>query len=150
MTIISRSSLADRGTAVVFVDRTGQQQPPLHFPIGGHLLAFLSSLENGLLPTGRLQPPLSHVKSFSKSGKCHSECEERCMKTEENQICSFVAYPDFGSRKDFQSIIFFTYNQTIDLNNPYKSYIKIINLTAVLAQIINSQQTIDKNKSNMK
>jgi hypothetical protein len=34
------------------------QQPPIHFPQGGHLLAFLTCLENGLLPHGQLDPPL--------------------------------------------------------------------------------------------
>lgn len=36
----------------------GVQQPPIHFPQGGHLLAFLTCLENGLLPHGQLDPPL--------------------------------------------------------------------------------------------
>jgi len=43
---------------VVLVGQDGVQRPPIHFPQGGHLLAFLSCLENGLLPRGQLDPPL--------------------------------------------------------------------------------------------
>uniref|UniRef100_A0A8B9Q782 Small G protein signaling modulator 2 n=1 Tax=Apteryx owenii TaxID=8824 RepID=A0A8B9Q782_APTOW len=52
-----------RGT-LVLVSQDGTQRPPLHFPQGGHLLAFLSCLENGLLPCGQLEPPL-----WSQQGK---------------------------------------------------------------------------------
>ncbi|XP_043910345.1 small G protein signaling modulator 2 isoform X1 [Protopterus annectens] len=52
-----------RGT-LVLVSQDGIQRPPLHFPQGGHLLAFLSCLENGLLPRGQLDPPL-----WSQHGK---------------------------------------------------------------------------------
>ncbi|XP_041437772.1 small G protein signaling modulator 2 isoform X1 [Xenopus laevis] len=52
-----------RGT-LVLVSQDGIQRPPLHFPPGGHLLAFLSCLENGLLPRGQLEPPL-----WSQRGK---------------------------------------------------------------------------------
>ncbi|XP_036125572.1 small G protein signaling modulator 2 isoform X1 [Molossus molossus] len=43
---------------LVLVSQDGIQKPPLHFPQGGHLLSFLSCLENGLLPRGQLEPPL--------------------------------------------------------------------------------------------
>lgn len=46
------------GGTVVLVGQDGVQQPPLVFPRGGHLLAFLSCLETGLLPHGQLDPPL--------------------------------------------------------------------------------------------
>ncbi|XP_051665935.1 small G protein signaling modulator 2 isoform X4 [Manacus candei] len=49
---------------LVLVSQDGTQKPPLHFPQGGHLLAFLSCLENGLLPRGQLEPPL-----WSQQGK---------------------------------------------------------------------------------
>ncbi|XP_056414438.1 small G protein signaling modulator 2 isoform X2 [Hyla sarda] len=49
---------------LVLVSQDGIQRPPLHFPPGGHLLAFLSCLENGLLPRGQLEPPL-----WSQRGK---------------------------------------------------------------------------------
>ncbi|XP_025089142.1 small G protein signaling modulator 1-like isoform X9 [Pomacea canaliculata] len=52
-----------RGT-VVLVGQDGVQRPPIHFPKGGHLLSFLSCLENGLLPNGQLDPPL-----WSQRGK---------------------------------------------------------------------------------
>ncbi|XP_027480658.1 small G protein signaling modulator 2 isoform X3 [Zalophus californianus] len=46
------------GGTLVLVSQDGVQRPPLHFPPGGHLLSFLSCLENGLLPRGQLEPPL--------------------------------------------------------------------------------------------
>ena len=54
----------DNGGTVILVGQDGVQQPPIHFPRGGHLLAFLSCLENGLLPHGQLDPPL-----WSQRGK---------------------------------------------------------------------------------
>ena len=55
---------ADCGGTLVLVSQDGIQRPPLHFPPGGHLLAFLSCLETGLLPRGQLEPPL-----WSQKGK---------------------------------------------------------------------------------
>ncbi|XP_037736288.1 small G protein signaling modulator 2 isoform X6 [Chelonia mydas] len=52
------------GGTLVLVSQDGIQRPPLHFPQGSHLLAFLSCLENGLLPRGQLDPPL-----WSQQGK---------------------------------------------------------------------------------
>ncbi|XP_051520996.1 small G protein signaling modulator 2-like isoform X1 [Myxocyprinus asiaticus] len=54
----------DCGGTLVLVSQDGIQRPPLHFPPGGHLLAFLSCLETGLLPRGQLDPPL-----WSQRGK---------------------------------------------------------------------------------
>ncbi|XP_076855236.1 small G protein signaling modulator 1 isoform X2 [Brachyhypopomus gauderio] len=54
----------DSGGTVVLVSQDGTQRPPLRFPCGGHLLQFLSCLENGLLPRGQLDPPL-----WSQRGK---------------------------------------------------------------------------------
>ena len=48
----------ESGGTLVLVSQDGIQRPPLHFPQGGHLLSFLSCLENGLLPRGQLEPPL--------------------------------------------------------------------------------------------
>ena len=58
------SSTADSGGTLVLVGQDGVQYPPIHFPKGGHLLAFLTCLENGLLPRGQLDPPL-----WSQRGK---------------------------------------------------------------------------------
>ncbi|XP_023715456.1 small G protein signaling modulator 2 isoform X2 [Cryptotermes secundus] len=55
---------ADSGGTIVLVGQDGVQRPPIHFPKGGHLLSFLSCLENGLLPHGQLDPPL-----WSQRGK---------------------------------------------------------------------------------
>ncbi|XP_040010488.1 small G protein signaling modulator 1 isoform X2 [Xiphias gladius] len=54
----------DSGGTAVLVSQDGIQRPPLRFPRGGHLLQFLSCLENGLLPHGQLDPPL-----WSQRGK---------------------------------------------------------------------------------
>uniref|UniRef100_A0A2I3HBU8 Small G protein signaling modulator 1 n=1 Tax=Nomascus leucogenys TaxID=61853 RepID=A0A2I3HBU8_NOMLE len=55
----------DSGGTVVLVSQDGIQRPPFRFPKGGHLLQFLSCLENGLLPHGQLDPPL-----WSQRGSC--------------------------------------------------------------------------------
>uniref|UniRef100_H2UK82 Small G protein signaling modulator 1 n=1 Tax=Takifugu rubripes TaxID=31033 RepID=H2UK82_TAKRU len=54
----------DSGGTAVLVSKDGIQRPPFRFPKGGHLLQFLSCLENGLLPHGQLDPPL-----WSQRGK---------------------------------------------------------------------------------
>lgn len=62
------TAVVDSGGTVVLVSQDGIQRPPFHFPKGGHLLQFLSCLENGLLPHGQLDPPL-----WSQRGKV-SKC----------------------------------------------------------------------------
>lgn len=62
--LLSLSLIVDSGGTVVLVSQDGIQRPPLRFPRGGHLLQFLSCLENGLLPHGQLDPPL-----WSQRGK---------------------------------------------------------------------------------
>ncbi|KAI5695903.1 hypothetical protein M8J75_005084 [Diaphorina citri] len=57
-------SEGEHGGTIVLVGQDGVQRPPIIFPKGGHLLAFLSCLENGLLPHGQLDPPL-----WSQRGK---------------------------------------------------------------------------------
>uniref|UniRef100_A0A665WUB9 Small G protein signaling modulator 2 n=1 Tax=Echeneis naucrates TaxID=173247 RepID=A0A665WUB9_ECHNA len=56
----------DCGGTLVLVSQDGIQRPPLHFPPGGHLLAFLSCLETGLSPRGQLEPPLWSQKGKGK------------------------------------------------------------------------------------
>ena len=53
----------ETGGTVILVGQDGVQRPPILFPKGGHLLAFLSTLETGLLPRGRLDPPLWSQRS---------------------------------------------------------------------------------------
>ncbi|XP_021705593.1 small G protein signaling modulator 2 isoform X2 [Aedes aegypti] len=48
----------DTGGTIILVGQDGVQRPPIHFPEGGHMAAFLSCLETGLLPHGQLDPPL--------------------------------------------------------------------------------------------
>ena len=43
---------------MISVGQDGSQFPPITFPAGGHLLAFLTCLEAGLPPNGYLDPPL--------------------------------------------------------------------------------------------
>ncbi|KAJ8312140.1 hypothetical protein KUTeg_009513 [Tegillarca granosa] len=82
----------DCGGTIVLVGQDGVQRPPIHFPKGGHLLAFLSCLETGLLPRGQLDPPLwsqrgkvfpklkrkgSRLSNISKEGSTSSSsCDE--------------------------------------------------------------------------
>lgn len=54
----------DKSGELVLVGQDGVQWPPVRFPPGNHLLAFLSCLETGLLPHGCLDPPL-----WSQKGK---------------------------------------------------------------------------------
>lgn len=54
---------SEKGGTVILVGQDGVQRPPIHFPKGGHMLAFLSCLETGLLPRGRLDPPLWSQRS---------------------------------------------------------------------------------------
>jgi len=54
----------DQSGELVLVGQDGVQWPPVRFPPGNHLLAFLSCLETGLLPNGCLDPPL-----WSQKGK---------------------------------------------------------------------------------
>ncbi|XP_030747577.1 small G protein signaling modulator 1-like [Sitophilus oryzae] len=49
---------SEAGGTIILVGQDGVQRPPIRFPKGGHMLAFLSCLETGLLPRGRLDPPL--------------------------------------------------------------------------------------------
>uniref|UniRef100_A0A9J2P6U4 Rab-GAP TBC domain-containing protein n=1 Tax=Ascaris lumbricoides TaxID=6252 RepID=A0A9J2P6U4_ASCLU len=48
----------DSPATIVFVGGDGVQHAPMQFPLGQHVLAFLSCLESGLLPYSRLDPPL--------------------------------------------------------------------------------------------
>ncbi|CAF0888852.1 unnamed protein product [Adineta steineri] len=57
----------DDGDRIVFIGRDGVQYPPFHIKNkGGHLLAFLTCLENGLGPNGQLDPPLGYEKGQGK------------------------------------------------------------------------------------
>ncbi|XP_016142048.1 small G protein signaling modulator 1-like [Sinocyclocheilus grahami] len=67
--------VVDCGGTVVLVSQDGIQRPPLRFPRGGHLLQFLSCLENGLLPHGQLDPPLWSQRG---KGKVFPKLKKRC------------------------------------------------------------------------
>lgn len=57
---------ADTGGTIILVEQDGIQRPPIHFPKGGHMAAFLSCLETGLLPHGQLDPPLWSQRGMGK------------------------------------------------------------------------------------
>uniref|UniRef100_A0AAQ4S345 Small G protein signaling modulator 2 n=1 Tax=Gasterosteus aculeatus aculeatus TaxID=481459 RepID=A0AAQ4S345_GASAC len=95
----------DCGGTLVLVSQDGIQRPPLHFPPGGHLLAFLSCLETGLLPRGQLEPPLWSQKGkgkvFPKLRKRSSTARLLDQDGEEQTAADYVfriVYP--GSRQD--------------------------------------------------
>ncbi|XP_030633162.1 small G protein signaling modulator 2 [Chanos chanos] len=97
----------DCGGTLVLVSQDGIQRPPLHFPPGGHLLAFLSCLETGLLPRGQLEPPLWSQKGkgkvFPKLRKRNSTARllEQDVEGEEQVAADYVfriVYP--GHRHD--------------------------------------------------
>ncbi|XP_037916963.1 small G protein signaling modulator 2-like isoform X2 [Hermetia illucens] len=56
----------DTGGTIIFVGQDGVQHPPILFPEGGHMAAFLSCLETGLLPHGQLDPPLWSTRGIGK------------------------------------------------------------------------------------
>ncbi|XP_067866641.1 small G protein signaling modulator 2 isoform X2 [Heterodontus francisci] len=98
----------DSGGTLVLVSQDGIQRPPLHFPQGGHLLAFLSCLENGLLPRGQLDPPLwsqrGKGKVFPKLRKRNSRAKsvDQEDQTEEEIATDYVfriIYP--GQKNDY-------------------------------------------------
>ncbi|KAG8455734.1 hypothetical protein GDO86_001791 [Hymenochirus boettgeri] len=84
----------DSGGTVVLVSQDGIQRPPLRFPRGGHLLQFLSCLENGLLPHGQLDPPL-----WSQRGKGSSESASDKEEDEATDYVFRIIYP--GSQSEF-------------------------------------------------
>ncbi|XP_021172632.2 small G protein signaling modulator 1 isoform X4 [Fundulus heteroclitus] len=104
----------DSGGTVVLVSQDGIQRPPLRFPRGGHLLQFLSCLENGLLPHGQLDPPLwsqrGKGKVFPKLRKrvaLGSGSTESVSDKEEDEATDYVfriifpnSQSDFGTPPD--------------------------------------------------
>uniref|UniRef100_A0A8C9TPP8 Small G protein signaling modulator 1 n=1 Tax=Scleropages formosus TaxID=113540 RepID=A0A8C9TPP8_SCLFO len=95
------------GGTVVLVSQDGIQRPPLRFPKGGHLLQFLSCLENGLLPHGQLDPPLWSQRG---KGKVFPKLRKRCLQgssestsdKEEDEATDYVFRILFpGSQSEF-------------------------------------------------
>ncbi|CAM1308797.1 SGSM2 (predicted) [Pycnogonum litorale] len=65
----------DTGGTIVLVGQDGVQRPPIRFPRGGHLLAFLTCLETGLLPHGQMDPPLWSQRG---KGKVFPKLKRKC------------------------------------------------------------------------
>uniref|UniRef100_A0A8C5E753 Small G protein signaling modulator 2 n=2 Tax=Gouania willdenowi TaxID=441366 RepID=A0A8C5E753_GOUWI len=100
--LLSDAAAADCGGTLVLVSQDGIQRPPLHFPPGGHLLAFLSCLETGLLPRGQLEPPLWSQKGkgkvFPKLKKRSSSVRLLEQDSEEQTAADYVfriVYPGY-------------------------------------------------------
>ncbi|XP_018604641.2 small G protein signaling modulator 1 isoform X2 [Scleropages formosus] len=100
----------DSGGTVVLVSQDGIQRPPLRFPKGGHLLQFLSCLENGLLPHGQLDPPLWSQRG---KGKVFPKLRKRCLQgssestsdKEEDEATDYVFRILFpGSQSEFVTV----------------------------------------------
>ncbi|KAL0979696.1 hypothetical protein UPYG_G00188360 [Umbra pygmaea] len=100
----------DSGGTVVLVSQDGIQRPPLRFPRGGHLLQFLSCLENGLLPHGQLDPPLwsqrGKGKVFPKlKNRCSQGSSESMSDKEEDEATDYVFRILFpNSQSEFVSV----------------------------------------------
>ncbi|XP_069070817.1 small G protein signaling modulator 1 isoform X1 [Pleurodeles waltl] len=100
----------DSGGTVVLVSQDGIQRPPLRFPRGGHLLQFLSCLENGLLPHGQLDPPLwsqrGKGKVFPKLRKRSPQgSSESASDKEDDEATDYVfriLYP--GTQSEFVTV----------------------------------------------
>ncbi|XP_009299657.1 small G protein signaling modulator 1 isoform X3 [Danio rerio] len=110
----------DCGGTVVLVSQDGIQRPPLRFPRGGHLLQFLSCLENGLLPHGQLDPPLwsqrGKGKVFPKLKKrCPQGSSESVSDKEEEEATDYVFRIVFpNSQSEFVTI---THSTHLSLNS---------------------------------
>jgi hypothetical protein len=57
-TIYNFTGEAER--VMVLIAQDGVQRPPIRFPTTGSLMRFLECLETGLVPYGRLDPPLAN------------------------------------------------------------------------------------------
>ncbi|XP_074776796.1 small G protein signaling modulator 1 isoform X1 [Athene noctua] len=117
----------DSGGTVVLVSQDGIQRPPLRFPRGGHLLQFLSCLENGLLPHGQLDPPLwsqrGKGKVFPKLRKRSPQgSSESTSDKEDDEATDYVfriIYP--GTQSEFVTIN----------GNFHPSLASVVSITAV-------------------
>ncbi|XP_034506145.1 small G protein signaling modulator 1-like isoform X3 [Ailuropoda melanoleuca] len=103
----------DSGGTVVLVSQDGIQRPPFRFPKGGHLLQFLSCLENGLLPHGQLDPPLwsqrGKGKVFPKLRKRSPQgsAESTSSDKEDDEATDYVfriIYPGMRSEFGFNEV----------------------------------------------
>ncbi|XP_028834793.1 small G protein signaling modulator 1 isoform X2 [Denticeps clupeoides] len=99
----------DSGGTVVLVSQDGIQRPPLRFPKGGHLLQFLTCLENGLLPHGQLDPPLWSQRGKGKvfprlrRRSPHGSCESVSDKDEDEATDYVFRILLPGSQSEFAS-----------------------------------------------
>ena len=99
---------SESGGTIVLVGQDGVQKPPMMFPAGGHLLAFLSCLETGLQPFGQLDPPLAvengKGKVFPKlrlKGRAGKEKSGSSHTHEERPATSKTGLPDPSSSSDY-------------------------------------------------
>lgn len=101
---------SDSGGTIVLVGQDGVQKPPMMFPAGGHLLAFLSCLETGLQPFGQLDPSLGvdreKGKVFPKlrlKGRAVREKSDPAQIHEEEEVTTPKVNKDKGVPTDSSS-----------------------------------------------
>lgn len=54
--------LGEAERVMVLISQDGVQRPPIRFPTTGSLMRFLECLETGLVPYGRLDPPITNER----------------------------------------------------------------------------------------
>ncbi|RWS24391.1 small G protein signaling modulator 1-like protein [Leptotrombidium deliense] len=87
---------------IVLVGQDGIQHPPIRFPKGGHLLSFLSCLENGLMPYGQLDPPLWSKKGKGKVFPLLRRKAKSCLNNKENiSACESVSTDTESEAMDY-------------------------------------------------
>ncbi|CAG9770806.1 unnamed protein product [Ceutorhynchus assimilis] len=101
---------SEAGGTIILVGQDGVQRPPIHFPKGGHMLAFLSCLETGLLPRGRLDPPLWSQRAGANSTTKRRRPLPALSETEEAtkdyvfRIIDNSDHKDIFKRKDLMNV----------------------------------------------
>ncbi|XP_052652742.1 small G protein signaling modulator 1 isoform X3 [Harpia harpyja] len=127
----------DSGGTVVLVSQDGIQRPPLRFPRGGHLLQFLSCLENGLLPHGQLDPPLwsqrGKGKVFPKLRKRSPQgSSESASDKEDDEATDYV----------FRIIYPGTQSEFVTINGNFHPFlVSVISITAMRGKIARTPAT---------
>ena len=91
--------------SIILVAQDGIQHTPFIFPKGTHLIQFLTCLENGLAPNGKLDPPLWN--EHSGNGKCFPKLQRKSTrqkkKIKNNKISDVES--NISSSSDNKSII---------------------------------------------
>ncbi|CAF0973038.1 unnamed protein product [Didymodactylos carnosus] len=105
------------GDRIVLVAKDGVQHPPFHIKDkGGHLLAFLSCLESGLSPNGKLDPPLWFEKD---KGKIFPKLHRRNDQQQNESQVSPSATPSSDEEEEIGDYVFrIVFYQDHNMVNP--------------------------------